>query len=79
MFSMSNFTPEDLLLYQAGELDDVQSEEIAEELIVNWAFREKFNVIKEAFMRLNTMKLQSPRKQTLQSIMRYAMRKPVTV
>ena len=76
---MPNFTPEDLLLYQAGELDDVQTNAIAEELMVNWAFREKFNVIKEAFMRLNTMKLQSPRKQSIQSIMRYAMRKPVTV
>ena len=76
---MPNFTPEDLLLYQSGELDVVTSEVITEELSVNWSLREKFYVLKEAFARLNAMKLQSPRKQTVQSIMRYAMRKPVTV
>lgn len=76
---MPNFTPEELLLYQAGELDEAKNKIIAEELTVNWALREKFNVLKEAFARLNAMKLQSPRKQTIQGIMRYAMRKPVTV
>jgi len=76
---MPNFTPEDLLLYQAGELDEEQRKAIAEELLVNWALREKFNILKEAFARLNSIKLQSPRRQTIQSIMRYAMRKPVTV
>jgi hypothetical protein len=76
---MPNFTPEDLLLYQLGELDDVKTEVLAEELSANWALREKFHVLKEAFARLKAMKLQSPRKQTVQSIMRYAMRKPVTV
>ena len=75
---MPNFTPEDLLLYQSGGLDDEQNKAITEELIVNWALREKFNVLMEAFSRLNAMKLQSPRKQTIQSIMRYALRKPVS-
>ena len=75
---MPNFTPEDLLLYQSGELDDAQNNAIAEELVVNWSLREKFNVLMEAFARLNAMKLQSPRKQTIQSIMRYALRKPVS-
>lgn len=76
---MSNFTPEDLLLYQAGELGNVQSESISEELLSNWVLREKYNVLKEAFTRLNSIKLQSPRKETINNIMRYAMRKPVTV
>jgi len=76
---MSNFTPEDLLLYQAGELNGAQSEVLTEELISNWSLREKYNVLKEAFARLNAMKLQSPRQQTVNTIMRYAMRKPVTV
>ena len=75
---MPNFTPEDLLLYQSGELDEAQNSAIAEELVVNWALREKFNVLMEAFARLNAMKLQSPRKQTIQSIMRYALRKPIS-
>jgi hypothetical protein len=76
---MLNFTPEDLLLYQSGELDSVQNEAIAEELSANWALREKFTVLREAFARLNSMKLQSPRKQTIQAIMRYAMHKPAVV
>jgi len=76
---MPNFTPEDLLLYQAGELSEEQSAAIAEELKVNWALREKFTVIVEAMKRINAIKLESPRRQTIQSIMQYAMRKPVTV
>lgn len=76
---MPNFTPEDLLLYEAGELDETQRNAVAEELKTNWALREKMNVLKEAASRVNSMKLQSPRKQTVQSIIRYAMRKPVTV
>ena len=76
---MPNFTPEDLLLYQAGELSALESSVIAEELAVNWSLREKLNVLKEATARLNTMQLYSPRKQTVQTILRYAMRKPVIV
>jgi len=76
---MPNFTPEDLLLYYTGELNESESNSITEELRTNWALREKFNVLKSAFERLNSMKLQSPRKQTIQSIIRYAMHKPVTV
>jgi len=76
---MPNFTPEDLLMFEAGELSEEQSTAISEELKVNWALREKFRVLKEALTRLNSMKLQSPRRQTIQGIMRYAMRKPVTV
>jgi len=76
---MPNFTPEDLLLYHAGELNALESEVIAEELSSNWTLREKYTVLLEAISRLNTMQFQSPRKQTLQGIMRYAMRKPVIV
>ena len=66
-------------MYEAGELSEEQSKAIAEELRVNWALREKFSILKEALTRLNSMKLQSPRRQTIQNIMQYAMRKPVTV
>jgi hypothetical protein len=76
---MPNFTPEDLLLYDAGELSDAEHSAITHELSVNWALSEKYNVLKEATARLNRMQLYSPRKQTTQSIMRYAMRKPVIV
>ena len=76
---MPNFTPEDLLLYYTGELDASKSDEITEELSSNWTLREKFTVLLEAITRLNAMQLQSPRKQTVQGIIRYAMRKPVTI
>lgn len=76
---MPNFTPEDLLLYQTGELDRIKQNAIAEELKTNWALRQKFNVLIEAAKRIDSMKLQSPRKQTVQNIVRYAMRKPVTI
>lgn len=76
---MPNFTPEDLLLYQSGELNEVQRTAIEEELKLNWALREKFNILKEAQARLNAMRLHSPRKQTIQSIVYYAMRKRVTI
>ncbi len=76
---MPNFTPEDLLLYSAMELDVVKMDLIAEELSVNWSLREKFAVLKEALARLNSIQLSSPRKQTIQNILHYAMRKQVTV
>jgi hypothetical protein len=76
---MPNFTPEDLLLYTAGELSDEQNKAVAEELAKNWALNEKFIVLKEADARLDTMKLESPRKQTIHTIMRYAMRKHIPV
>ena len=79
MIFMSNFTLEDLLLYYAGELSALETDAIAKELSNNWALSEKFTVLQEAMTRLDTMQLQSPRKQTIQSIMRYAMRKPVIV
>ena len=76
---MPNFTPEDLLLYSTAELDAAKMNLITEELSVNWSLREKFTVLKEALARLNSIQLSAPRKQTVQHILRYAMRKPVTV
>ena len=76
---MPNFTPEDLLLYNAGELESEKMISIERELLTNWSLSEKFTVLKEALVRLNSIQLSSPCKQTVQAIMRYAMRKPVTV
>lgn len=76
---MPKFTPEDLLLYITRELDAVKMNLITEELSVNWSLREKFTVLKEALAQLNSIKLSSPRKQTVHNILRYAMRKPLAV
>jgi hypothetical protein len=45
---------------------------IEKELEENWTLREKLNVLKEAFERLNKVKLQSPRQQSVDAILRYA-------
>ncbi|MFT4152192.1 hypothetical protein [Parafilimonas sp.] len=76
---MPNFTPEDLLLYESGELDEMRHNAITNELKTNWALREKFNVLIEAVKRIDGMKLQSPGKQSLENIMRYALHKTVNV
>jgi hypothetical protein len=47
---------------------------IEKELEDNWTLREKLNVLKEAFERLNKMKLQSPRQQSVDAILEYACR-----
>ncbi len=69
---MVNFTPEEMIRYLYNELNSGQKDCIENELENNWAFREKFNVIKESVKRLNNMKLESPRQNTINEIMEYA-------
>jgi hypothetical protein len=69
---MVNSTIEELVLYMYNESNHNRNREIERELEENWVLREKYNVIKESAERLSGMKLQSPRKQTIESIMKYA-------
>jgi len=69
---MVNSTIEELVLYMYNESNHNRNREIERELEENWVLREKYNVIKESAERLEGMKLQSPRKQTIESIMKYA-------
>lgn len=69
---MVNSTIEELVLYMYNESNHNRNREIEKELEENWFLREKYKVIKESAERLSTMKLQSPRKQTIDSIMKYA-------
>lgn len=69
---MVNSTIEELVLYMYNESNHNRKREIENELEENWVLREKFNVIKESSERLNGMKLQSPRQQTIDCIMQYA-------
>jgi hypothetical protein len=69
---MVNSTIEELVLYMYNESNYNRKREIERELEENWVLREKYNVIKESAERLEGMKLQSPRKQTIESIMKYA-------
>ncbi|QEC67601.1 hypothetical protein FRZ67_09975 [Panacibacter ginsenosidivorans] len=69
---MVNSTIEELVLYMYNESNHNRNKEIEKELEENWVLREKYNVIKESAERLGGMKLHSPRKQTIESIMKYA-------
>ena len=72
LLNMVNSTLEDLVLYLHKELNAARKAEVEEELQQNWSLKEKYNVLRESFERLNNIKLQSPRQQTINAIMKYA-------
>jgi hypothetical protein len=72
---MVNSTIEELVLYMYNETNHNRKREIEKQLEENWFLREKYKVIKESAERLSGMKLQSPRKQTIDTIMQYATNK----
>jgi len=72
---MVNSTIEELVLYMYNETNHNRKKEIEKELEENWFLREKYKVIKESAERLSGMKLQSPRKETIDTIMQYATNK----
>ncbi len=69
---MNNFTTEDLLLYLYNEQTDSKSDAINQELQNNWALKEKIQVLIEAKQCVEKTKLQSPRRQTIDAILKYA-------
>lgn len=73
---MTNFTPEDLLLYLYKETSLKQTAEMEEELKNNWALREKLIVMKTAMERLNNITV-SPRTEVVLNVLRYANRSKV--
>jgi len=72
---MVNSTIEELVLYMYNETNHNRKKEIEKELEESWFLREKYKVITESAERLSGMKLQSPRKQTIDTIMQYATNK----
>jgi hypothetical protein len=69
---MTKSTLEDLIAFMYDESNAADKSNIEEELKDNWTLREKFNVLRESFERLNKMKLQSPRNESVNAILRYA-------
>jgi hypothetical protein len=69
---MPNFTTEDLLLYLYDEMKQHKKAAFENELLGNWALREKLQVLKEAKKRLEKLNLQSPRELSLRAIIEYA-------
>ena len=69
---MPNFTTEDLLLFMYNEMSKSEKADLEKELQCNWALNEKLQVLRESEQRLQRLKLQSPRVQTIDAIMEYA-------
>jgi len=68
---MTNFTPEDLLLYLYKETTPEQTAAIEQALKKDWTLREKLTVLKTSMQRLDKIK-QSPRTEVVLNILNYA-------
>ena len=68
---MTNFTPEDLLLYLYKETTPEQTAAIEETLKKNWSLREKLSVLKTSMQRLDKIQ-QSPRTEVVLNVLNYA-------
>ena len=71
---MTNFTPEDLLLYLYKETSTKQTAEIEAALKKDWTLREKLNVLKTSMQRLNKIK-ENPRTEVVLNVLNYARKK----
>lgn len=68
---MNNFTPEDMIRFLYNEMNAEEKNALLRALEVDWALKEKFEVLKEAIKSLDTLTF-SPRPQAIFSIMQYA-------
>ena len=68
---MTNFTPEDLLLYLYKETSVEQTTAIEAALEKDWTLREKLNVLKTSMERLDTITV-SPRIEVVLNVLNHA-------
>lgn len=68
---MTNFTPEDLLLYLYKETSPEQSAAIETALKMDWALREKLSVLKTSMQRLDKL-VETPRTEVVLNVLNYA-------
>jgi hypothetical protein len=68
---MTNFTPEDLLLYLYKETSHQQTRRIETALEKDWTLREKMNVLKASMQRLDKI-TESPRTEVVLNVLNYA-------
>ena len=71
---MTNFTPEDLLLYLYKETSPQQAVEIEHALANDWALREKLIVLKASMNKLDKA-AESPRTEVVLNVLNYAKEK----
>ena len=68
---MTNFTPEDLLLYLYKETSAKKTAAIETALQSDWTLREKLNVLKVSMERLDKI-TQSPRTEVVLNVLNHA-------
>lgn len=68
---MTNFTPEDLLLYLYKESTPEQTAAIEEALQKDWTLREKMTVLKASMQRLDKITV-TPRTEVVLNVLNYA-------
>lgn len=68
---MTNFTPEDLLLYLYNETSTQQTKAIEQALEKDWTLREKMNVLKASMQRLDKITT-TPRTEVVLNVINYA-------
>jgi hypothetical protein len=71
---MTNFTPEDLLLYLYKETSSKKSAAIEKALKQDWTLREKLNVLKTSMQRLDKITV-SPRTEVVLKVLKHAGKK----
>jgi hypothetical protein len=71
---MTNFTPEDLLLYLYKETTPLQTKAIEKALKKDWTLREKMTVLKTSMQRLDKLK-ETPRTEVVLNVLNYAREK----
>ena len=71
---MTNFTPEDLLLYLYKESSPEQTKAIEEALKKDWTLREKMAVLKTSMQRLDKIVV-APRTEVVLNVLNHAREK----
>lgn len=71
---MTNFTPEDLILYLYKETSNDQTTAIEAALQKDWTLREKLNVLKASMQRLDKITV-SPRTEVVLNVLHHAREK----
>lgn len=68
---MTNFTPEDLLLYLYKETSTEETASIEAALAADWTLREKLAVLKASIQRLDKL-TETPRTEVVLNVLSYA-------
>jgi hypothetical protein len=68
---MTNFTPEELILYLYKEISSQKAAAIEQALTEDWTLREKLSVLKTSMQRLDSIK-KSPRTEVVLNVLNYA-------